>query len=225
MRMAFMIEVFFAYMILIPFIVFNIFILFGSFFQARVSKLLQKILKPEKEIKKTLYKTFKFLNVCIWIVIGILFFLSLDNPFSLAGIMVFIAFRSGASLIRRLIFGIHDIRIMKHHLPDNKAMDLVSLMVKFGIFVELLFILIWGILYQYLGVAVNSIFGIEVNFLTLFLWIAGFGYGLIASIVQSIFSKQFLLKNEIGIALVFSGQILREKVEEKKRSVKKLFKF
>ena len=220
-----MIEVIFAYMILIPFFIFNIFFLFGSFFQARVAKLLQKFLKPEKEIKETLYKTFKYLNVFIWIVIGILFFLSLDNPFSLGGLMVFLAFRSGASLSRRFIFGIHDIRIMKRHLPDNKAMDLISFMVKFGIFVELLFMLIWGILYQYLSVAVNSIFGIEVNILTLFLWIGGFGYGLIASIVQSIFSKQFLLKNEIGIALVFSGQIVREKVKEKKTFVKKLFKF
>lgn len=225
MRMAFMIEVFFAYMILIPFIIFNIFFLFGSFFQARVSKLLQRILKPEKEIKGSLYKTFKFLNVFIWIVIGILFFLSLDNPFSLAGLMVFLAFRSGASLSRRFIFGIHDIKIMKRYLPNNKTIDLVSFMVKFGIFVELLFMLIWGILYQYLSVSVNSIFGIEVNILSLFLWIAGFIYGVVVSVIQSIFSKQFLLKNEIGIALVFSGQILREKVEEKKRSVKKLFKF
>jgi hypothetical protein len=131
--------------------------------------------------------------------------------------MVFLAFRSGAGLSRRFIFGIHDIRIMKNHLPDNKGADIASFIVKFGIFIEFLFVLTWGILYQYLSVSVNSLFGIEVNILTLFLWLAGLIYGVLLSVIQSIVSKQILLKNEMGIALMLSGQIIKDKVEEKKK--------
>jgi len=223
--MAFTIEVIFAYMILIPFIMINLFFLVGSFFQGRVSKFLLKILKAEEIVKDTNYIKFKILNIAIWIIVGMFFVLSLDNPFSIGGLMVLLAFRSGASLSRRFIFGIHDIRIFKTQLPENKVVDMVSFIIKFGVFIELLFVLVWGILFQYLSASVHSLFGIGVNVLTLFLWIAGFCYGVILSAIQSIISKQFLLKNEIGIALMFSGQIIADKVEEKKSFVKNLFKF
>jgi len=222
--MAFIIELIFGYMIMIPFIMFNLFFLIGSFFQGRVSKFLLKILKANEEIKESHYVKFKILNISIWIIVGILFVLSLDNPFSLGGLMVLLAFRSGASLIRRFIFGIHDVKIMKNHSSKSKVMDMVSFIIKFGVVIELLFILIWGILYQYLNVSVNSLFGIEGNLLTLFLWIAGFLYGFILSVVQSLISKQFLLKNELGIALMFSGEIIKDRVEKKKMFVKKFFK-
>ncbi len=223
--MAFIIELIFAYIILAPFILFNLFVLIGSLFQGRVSKFLLKILNAKEEIKESHNVKFKILNGAIWIIVGLLFVVSLDNPFSLGGLMVLLAFRSGTSLSRRFTFGIHDIKIMKRHFPENKVLNLFSFMVKFGIFIELLFVVIWGILYQYLKISINSIFGIEVNILTLFLWIAGFGYGAIFSVVQSIISKQFLLKNELGVALLISGIILRKKVEKKKQSVKKRFRF
>jgi len=223
--MAFTIEIILAYMILIPFIMFNLFFLSGSFFQGRVSKLFLKILKANEEIKESYYVKFKILNITIWIIVGLLFLLSLNNPFSLGGLMVLLAFRSGASLIRRFIFGIHDVKILKDHFSERKSMDMVLFIVRFGVVIELLFMLTWGILYQYLSVSVNSLFGIEVNLLTLFLWIAGFVYGAIFSVIQSLISKQFLLKNELGIALVFSGEMIKDKVEEKKNFAKKLFKF
>ncbi|TFG00529.1 MAG: hypothetical protein EU542_07985 [Promethearchaeota archaeon] len=202
---------------------FNLFFLIGSFFQGRVSNFLLKILKAKEEIKESHYLKFKILNTTIWIIVGILFVLSLDNPFSLGGLMVLLAYRSGASLSRRFIFGIHDVKIMKNHLPENKVVDLASFIIKFGVVIDLLFMLTWGILYQYLSVSVNSLFGIEVNLLTLFLWIAGFVYGLILSVVQGLISKQFLLKNELGIALMFSGEIINKRIKKKKDFVKKLF--
>ena len=223
--MAFTIEIILAYMILIPFIMFNLFFLSGSFFQGRVSKLLLKILKANEKLKEPYYVKFKIFNITIWIIVGLLFFLSLNNPFSLGGLMVLLAFRSGASLIRRFIFGLHDVKILKDHFSESNVMDMVLFIVRFGVVIELLFMLIWGILYQYLNVSINSLFGIEVNLLTLFLWIAGFVYGFIFSVIQSLISKQFLLKNELGIAIVFSGLIIRDKVKEKKNFVKKRFRF
>ncbi len=215
--MAFTVELIFAYMVLIPFVTFNLFFLFGIFFQGRVSKLLHKIIKPNEEMKDSHNINLRIIHIVIWIVVGLLYLFSLNNPLSISGLMVFLAFRSGAGLSRRFIFGIHDIRIMKNHLPDNKGADIASFIVKFGIFIEFLFVLTWGILYQYLSVSVNSLFGIEVNILTLFLWLAGLIYGVLLSVIQSIVSKQILLKNEMGIALMLSGQIIKDKVEEKKK--------
>jgi len=154
---------------------------------------------------------------------GISVFL-LDNIISLGALIVFLAFRGGAALSKRVIFGIHDVKIMKHQLSNKKITKIISFMIKVGIIVELLFLLILGILYRYLSDSVKTTFGIEVNILAIFLWIAGFIYGIIFSVIQSSLSKQFLLKNEIGIALILSGQIVKGKVKEKKNIVKRFFK-
>jgi hypothetical protein len=214
--MAFIVEIIFAYMVLIPFIGFNLFILVGLFFQGRVASLIQKFTEPLKSSNGSYYKQFKLFNMIIWIMIGLFFFLTLNNPFSIGGVLVLLAFRSGASLSRRFIFGVHDITIMKKNVSEKKVMKMIIFMVRFAIIIDLLFILTWGILYRYLSVSITSLFGIEVNFLALFLWIGGIIYGSVLAVIQSIISKQFLLKSEIGIALMFSGQIIKEKVVEKK---------
>jgi hypothetical protein len=218
--MAFVVEIIFAYMVLIPFIVFNLFILVGLFFQGRVVSLIQQFTEPQKAFDGSYYKQFKLFNMIIWIMIGLFFFLILNNPFSIGGIMVLLAFRSGASLSRRFLFGIHDIRIMKKNLSEKKIMKMIIFMVRFVIIIDLLFILIWGILYRYLSVSITSLFGIEVNFLTLFLWVGGIIYGIIIAVIQSFISKQFLLKNEIGIALMFSGYKIKSKIVEEKDPLK-----
>ena len=218
--MAFAVEIIFAYMVLIPFIMFNLFILVGLFFQGRVASLIQKFTEPLKVSNGSYYKQFKLINMIIWIMIGIFFFLTLNNPFSIGGIMVLLAFRSGASLSRRFIFGIHDIRLIKKNLSENKVVKLINFMFRFAIIIDLLFVLTWAILYRYLSVSITSLFGIEVNFLTLFLWVGGIVYGFIIAVVQSVIAKQFLLKNEVGIALMFSGQTIKEKIIGEKDSLK-----
>ncbi|MFX0022893.1 MAG: hypothetical protein ACFE9S_11260 [Candidatus Hermodarchaeota archaeon] len=137
---------------------------------------------------------------------------NLDTPISIGALLVFLAFRSGTSLSKRLIFGIHDIKIMKSNFSEKRIKKLISRVVKFGIIIELMFLLSWGILYRYINLSVKSNFGIEVSFLVLVLWVIGFIYGIIISAIQSSFSKYFLLKNEIGIVLLFSGELLKEKI-------------
>ncbi len=218
------VEVIIAYVILTPFIIINIFFSIGSMFQKKVSKYLQKTLREEEKFKDSQYKKFKFINFLIWFGVGGISVFLLDNIISLGALIVFLAFRGGAALSKRVIFGIHDVKIIKHQLSDKKITKIISLMIKVGIIVELLFLLILGILYRYLSVSVKTTFGIEVNILAIFLWIAGFIYGIIFSVIQSSLSKQFLLKNEIGIALILSGQIVKGKVKEKKNIVKRFFK-
>ena len=223
-KIAITIEVFIAYVILIPFIFINLLFSLGSFFQKKVSKFLKKSLKEEEKVKDSQYNKFKLVNILIWVAVGSIIVFLLDDPISLGALIVFLAFRSGATLSMRFIFGIHDVKLIKHQLSDKKLTKIISLVLKVGIIVELLFLLIWGILYRYLSMSVKTTFGLEGNVLAFFLWIAGFIYGIIFSVIQSSLSKQFLLQNEIGIVLVLSGQLVREKIKDKTNVVKRLFK-
>lgn len=218
------IEVIVAYAILIPFIFINLLFSLGSLFQKKVSKFLKKSLKEEEVFKDSQYNKFKLANILIWVAIGSIIIFFLDDPISLGALIVFLAFRSGATLSMRFIFGIHDVKLMKHQVSDKKLTKIISLVLRVGIIVELLFLLVWGILYRYLSMSVKTTFGLEGNILALFLWITGFIYGIIFSVIQSSLSKQFLLKNEIGIVLVLSGQLVREKIKDKTNIVKRFFK-
>jgi len=178
----------------------------------------------EEVFKDSQYNKFKLANILIWVAIGSIIIFFLDDPISLGALIVFLAFRSGATLSMRFIFGIHDVKLMKHQVSDKKLTKIISLVLRVGIIVELLFLLVWGILYRYLSMSVKTTFGLEGNILALFLWITGFIYGIIFSVIQSSLSKQFLLKNEIGIVLVLSGQLVREKIKDKTNVVKRFFK-
>ena len=217
-------DVIIAYVILIPFIIINIFFSFGSMFQKKVSKFLQKILREEEKFKNSQHKIFKFINFFIWIAVGGITVLFLDNPISLGALIVLLAFRGGATLSKRFIFGIHDTKIMKHHSSDKKITKIISLMLRLSIIAELLFLLTWGILYRYLSTSVKTTFGLEVNILALILWVAGFIFGIVFSVIQSSLSKDLLLKNEIGIALVLSGQTVKQKIKAKRNILQRFFK-
>jgi hypothetical protein len=214
------IEVIIACIILIPFVMVNIFLWLGSLFQKKVSSFLQKFIKEDEKFKESHFRTFKVINSVVWIAVGAINVFFLDNILSLGALIIFLAFRGGATLSRRFILGIHDVKIMKQHFSDKKITKIISFMIKLGIIIELLIVLLWGILYRYLSVSIQTSFGIEINILAILLWISGFIYGIVLSTIQSKLSNQFLLKNEVGIALVFSGVLIKDMVEEKKKTVK-----
>ncbi len=232
--MPFSVELILAFIILIPFILINLFLWIGALFQKVLSSFLQKAFKVEEKFEKPKNKLFKWINFIIWISIGTINVFYLDNPVSLGAIFVFLAFHSGSTLSKRFVFGIHDIKAMKYHLPDSKTTKIASFIVKVSIVLELLFVLSWALLYKYLSVSIKSNLGIEVNILLLILWGSGLIYGIIFSVIQSSFSKQILLKNEIGIALMLSGEGFKGKIKssgdslkgkiKKENVLKKLFK-
>jgi hypothetical protein len=221
--MSFSVELILAFIILIPFIIINLILSIGALFQKVLSSFLQKSFKVEDKFKEPKNKLFKWINFIIWIAIGTINVLYLDNPVSFGAIFIFLAFCSGTTLSKRFIFGIHDIKTMKFHLPDSKTIKIASSIVKISIILELLFVLSWGLLYKYISISIRSNLGIEVNMLIIILWGSGLIYGIIFSVIQSSFSKQILLKNEIGIALMLSGESFKEKIKNK-NVLKKLFK-
>ncbi|MBY9016710.1 MAG: hypothetical protein KGD68_13535 [Candidatus Lokiarchaeota archaeon] len=210
-----LIEIVLAFIILTPFIIFNIAIAFGSFFQKKVSLFLVKKLKLEEEYKNSYLKLFNIINFIVWITVGLINILNLDNPISISSVVIFLAFRSGTTLSKRVTLGIHDLKVMKSRFSEKKYIKNVSRMVKISIIIELTFLLVWALLNRTLNVAVKSNFGIDVNILAIILWIAGIIYGFVFSLIISIPSKQFLLKNEIGIAFLLSGEIFEDKIKNK----------
>jgi len=222
--MSFSVELILAFIILIPFIIINLFLWIGALFQKVLSSFLQKAFKVEEKFKKPKNKLFKWINFIIWISIGTINVLYLDNPVSLGAIFIFLAFHSGTTLSKRFVFGIHDIKAMKFHLPDSKTTNIASFIVKVSIVLELLFVLSWALLYKYLSVSIKSNLGIEVNILLLILWGSGLIYGIIFSVIQSSFSKQILLKNEIGIALMLSGEGFKGKIKSSGDGLKEKIK-
>ena len=61
-------------------------------------------------------------------------------------------------------------------------------------------------------------------YLMILLWLSGLIYGIVFSVIQSHFSKQILLKNEIGIALMLSGEGLKEKIKSSGEGFKEKIK-
>ncbi|MFX1418148.1 MAG: hypothetical protein ACFE9N_04415 [Promethearchaeota archaeon] len=209
------IEIILAYVILTPFIIVNILFAFGLFFQKRTAIFLQKALKMEEKFNDSKNKILKYVIFIIWITVGIINVFNLDNPISLGALLVFLAFRSGTTLSKRLIYGIHDIKIMKLKYSEKKISKIISRVVGTGIIIELLFLLSWGILYRYLSISIKSNFGIDVNILVIILWVFGFIFGIIFSLIQSSITKQFLLKNEVGIILLLSGEVTKDRIKKK----------
>jgi len=218
-----LIELIIAGIILTPVILINIFFAIGSLFQKLVSHFTQKIFKTEDEFKSSSRKVFSIVNVIIWILVGGINVYFLNEPFSLGAIIVFLTFRSGNTLSKRFIFGIHDSRILKKKY-EGKITKILSSLVKIGIIFEMLFLLLIAILYRYLSISFKTSLGIEVNILVIVLLISGFIYGIISSSILSSRTSQFLSKNEIGIALLLSGEIAKDKIDNKKKSFQNFFK-
>jgi hypothetical protein len=222
--MAITVELIVAFLILIPFIIINLLISFGLFLHRRIATFLLKKFGEKDYFKRSHYKKFSILHAFIWITIGLLNVLLLDEKISLSSIIVFLSFGSGAKISKRFIFGIHDIRIIKRQFTNNKIESKLTFLVRLGIIIELSFLVIWALLYQYLNISVKSLLGIDVNILVIMLWIIGFIYGILSSLILSKISNQILLHNEFGIAMLLSGQLLRDKVENKIKRIRGLFK-
>lgn len=204
-----------AYIILIPFIIMNIAIMMGTFFQHRFAQFTRKALGLEEEFEQRHSKLYGIIYTVVWLAVGIAGLFTLDNPLSLGGFMVLLAFRGGANLGKRVVFGLHDRKLIKQKSQDTRIMRLVSLALQMGLIVEILFLLIWGLSYNFLYYTVRTTLGVDVNILMIALWIAGLAFGFIYAYLRGRLAQGFLLKDEIGIVLFLSGRWLESKIKEK----------
>ena len=208
--------------ILIPFMLGNLFFTIGSLIQKKVYALIEKKLNIEE--KQSHSRILNIVNLVVWLIIGGVLLFTLDAPISLDGLFIFLAFRNGLKLSKRIVLGIHDLKIMRSQMSEKKYLKIASLAVKISVIIELVFILAWALSYRFINVSVKSSLGININSLVMILWMLGVAYSLVVSLIISFISKQFLLKGEIGIILLLSGVALKDKFSEKVKGNKLLDK-
>lgn len=219
------INILLAYIILIPFIIINLFFSLGYFFQKRVAKIVHENVERGKKLEKTYNNLFRNLNILIWLVVGLITIFLIEDPISLGTLFVFLAFRSGATFSERIILGIHDIKTMKKNFSNGKLANIIPLIIKISIILELLFLLAWTVFYQSLNVYVKTLFNLQGSLFVILVWGVGLFYGIVFSVIHTVVSDGFLLKNQIGIALLLSGELVKSKIKAKKDSFKHFFKF
>lgn len=193
-----------AYLILIPFLLLNIAIILGRFLQSRLAAFLRGKLNIDVPYETYKEKRYNLFYTLLWIIVGIAGYLMLENPTILSAVFVFLAFRSGANTTRRVIFGMHDAKMIREHTSDSTLIGVVSKAIKLGLITEVLFLLIWGVVYKTLSATIKVSFGLGFNQLTLILWGAGLIFGLIFGLIRARGSIGFLLKDELSLVLLFS---------------------
>ena len=105
--------------ILIPFMLGNLFFTIGSLIQKKIYALIEKKLNIEE--KQTHSKILNLINLLVWVVVGVILLFTLDAPISIDGLFVFLAFRNGLKLSKRTVLGVHDLKIMKSQMPSSKS--------------------------------------------------------------------------------------------------------
>lgn len=208
--------------ILIPFMVGNLFFTIGSLIQKKIYALIEKKLKIEE--KQSHSRILNLINLVVWLIVGVILLFTLDSPISIDGLFILLAFRSGLTLSKRVILGLHDLKVMKSQMSEKRYLKIASLAVKISVIIEVVFILAWALSYRFINVTVKSSLGVNINYLVIFLWMIGVAYGMVISLIISFFSKQFLLKGEIGIMLLLSGVALKDRFSEKVKGTKFLDK-
>jgi hypothetical protein len=195
--------------------VINLLFSIGNFFQNKIGEVLYKHVDIENERENRYETVLKTINILIWIGAGFLGILFLENPVSFEAIFVFLAFRNGATLSKRFVFGLHDTRIIKKTFSKDRITRIISKIIIISIVLELSFLLAWGVVYQSIDAYVKTFFGIDGNMFVFLIWMKGLIYGILFSFIQSRFSNDFLLKDEIGIALLVAGELFRQKLDDK----------
>ncbi|WP_237710152.1 hypothetical protein [Pyrococcus sp. ST04] len=193
----------FAYILVVPFILLNLAILVVSLFSSSISKLITTIfrIQPPKNEKKR----YEILFTAIWVLVGIYALKSFKNINLFSKLFIFLTFRNGAVIFKKLIYGIHDFNLLKK-TEKGKALSLVSKAVGFTILLEILFLFALALSYRIITAGVKILFGLESGRFLIYLWIVGAIFGTIFGVFMSHNNKGLLLQNEMALVLLFTGR-------------------
>ncbi len=134
-----------------------------------------------------------------WILVGLLALIIVRPP-SLFTLFVFLAFKSGSDLGTRVVYSIHDLRLLGKLKPISLSLALAAAP-------SLLFIVAWRAFHQVLLNVSASVLGVTISDLSINLWIWGLLYGLLLGLVRSRGEEGILLRGEL--MLVLGGALLR----------------
>ena len=181
-----------AYILIIPFVLLNVMLSTVRFFFSSGSKLMAKIFRIQ--IPKNEKSRYEILFTITWIIVGIYALKSFKNTNMLLGILAFLTFRNGATISKKLIYGVHDANLIKESAGDKKILGLINRAVGVGILSEVLFLFIWALSYKAITVEIRTLLGLGLNKLILYLWIAGVILGLYLGCLFPITTKESSFK-------------------------------
>ncbi len=150
---------------------------------------------PENE-KKAYEKFFTLL----WIIIGIWAFWRIKDMTLIGAILAFLAFRSGGNVSKTLIYGIHDMKIIREYTSDSRILEAAGKVVQLSLLLESLLIFSFALSYKVISAMLNGI-----NLIIL-LWFGGVIIGALFSLFIAKNNKGILTKDDIIVVLFFMGK-------------------
>ncbi len=138
-----------------------------------------------------------WLFTAVWLVVGVLSLL-ISKPPSIFTLFVFLAFKGGADLGAKVIFGVHDLRKFRKRTIMG---HMVFMAVLVAAVPSILFLLTWKLFYQLLLSASAGLLGVSVSRLSLYLWVGGVIFGAAFGAVRSRGEEGILLRGELALVM------------------------
>ena len=138
------------------------------------------------------------LYTAVWITAGLFGVWASGPPAITAAIGVFLAFKSGADLGSRVIYGLHDLSLLGEGSTLTRA---VGNAMALAATPSVLFLMLWGMLQQWLSGSVAKILGLSVDLLTLCFWGLGVLFGMAFGAIRCRGERGLLLGGELALVL------------------------
>ncbi|GEM_PF-2371230 len=133
----------------------------------------------------------------IWVAVGAVSLL-VSRPPSIYTLFVFLAFKGGADLGAKVLYSIHDFRVLKAGTPMRGALLMAVLVAALP---SIIFLLTWKLFYQLLLNVSAGLLGASVSRVSLYLWLAGMVFGAVFGALRSRGEGGILLRGELALVM------------------------
>jgi len=218
----------FAWSLLLAVFLVNLAFVIGRLMAGMASKLMTRLvgaerdeLWPQPSRRRTLLG---ILYTLVWLVgvVGCLFIAAPGglSIFSAASyIVVFLAFRGGANVARRVVLGLHDRRVISETQEEGELVRPVARAVGIGwglgLAASVIFMAAWAVVSQLLSAGIRTTFGLSYTPYSFSLWAGGAIFGLLHAWVLSRGEKALLLRDELAVASLLTLRGVVRMMEEK----------
>ncbi len=162
-------------------------------FQSLVSRGVAKVL--DAPIAKRNWLDWLFTTV--WLAVGAMSLL-VSRPPSIFTLFVFLAFKGGADLGAKMIFGLHDLRKLKGRTILRHMVFMAVLVASVP---SILFFLTWKLFYNFLLSVSAVLLEVSVSKLSFYLWAGGVVFGVAFGAIRSWGEEGILLRGELALVM------------------------
>ncbi len=185
--------------LLLAFIAIRAGLTMAGFFRKGMTTMLGKLIPvdiPENE-KKSWETTYTI----VWLAIGLWALWELKDRTLLGAFFGFLAFRSGASVGKVIIYSHHDAKLVEK-LGSGKVLGMISTVTKLSLLIESLFLAALAFSYKALSVTLEN--GGTAGRFLLALWLGGFAFGILFGLFIARNNRGILLKDSLSTLAFFT---------------------